>query len=247
MFGGVRGEFASVPLTVRGEDVTDLRIVTSRGTTISGRVVFEGASARPSTSELRVFALPPGLAGGGWFSAGSSVYDFPPDGAVASDGTFQLAGASGRVQLDAGGGDWLVKSITLDGREITGEVMDLTGANAVSGIVITLTDELATVAGVLRGQDGQPVRNYTVILLPRDSIDPAAASRWIRTVRSDGNGRFQVARVLPGRYVAAAVEYIEQAQQFAPEFQRVWRRGARELLVVEGQALTLDLTLTPGI
>jgi hypothetical protein len=43
------------------------------------------------------------------------------------------------------------------------------------------------------------------------------------------------------------VEYIEQAQQFAPEFQRVWRRGARELLVVEGQALTLDLTLTPGI
>jgi hypothetical protein len=150
MFGGVRGESVSVPLTVWGEDVTDLRIVTSRGTTISGRVVFEGASARPSTSELRVFALPPGLAGGGWFSAGSSVYDFPPDGAVASDGTFQLAGASGRVQLDAGGGDWLVKSITLDGREITGEVMDLTGANAVSVIVITLTDELATVAGVLR-------------------------------------------------------------------------------------------------
>ena len=236
----------SVPLTVRGEDVTDLRIVTSRGATISGRVVFEGASARPPTSEQRVFALPPGLAGGGWFSTGSSVYDFPPDGAVASDGTFQLAGASGRVQLDAGGGDWIVKSITLNGREITGEVMDVTGANAVSGIVITLTDKVTSVAGMVRGQDGQPVPNYMVILLPRDSMDPAAASRWIHTTRSDGNGRFQVRRVLPGRYVAAAVEYIEPGQEFAPEFQQLWRRGARELAVVDGQALTLDLTPTPA-
>jgi hypothetical protein len=178
---------------------------------------------------------------------GSSVYDFPPDGAVASDGTFQIAGASGRVQLDAGGGDWIVKSITLDGREIIGEVMDLTGANAVSGIVITLTDNVASVAGVVRGQDGQLVRNCTVILLPRDSIDPAAASRWIHTAQSDGSGRYQVRMVLPGRYVAAAVEYIEPGQQFAPEFQRLWRRGARELVVVEGQALALDLTLTTDI
>ena len=246
MFGGVRGESVSVPLTVSGEDVTDLRIVTSRGATISGRVVFEGASARPAASEQRVFALPPGLAGGGWFSMGSSVYDFPPDGVVASDGTFQLAGASGRVQLDAGGGEWIVKSITLDGREIIGEVMDLTGANAVSGIVITLTDKAASVAGVVRGQDGQPVRNYMVILLPRDSIDPAAASRWIHTAQSDGNGRYQVRSLLPGRYVAAAVEYIEPGQQTAPEFQQLWRRGARELVVVEGQALTLDLTPTPA-
>jgi hypothetical protein len=49
--------------------------------------------------------------------------------------------------------------------------------------------------------------------------------------------------VLPGRYVAAAVEYLEQGRQFAPEFQQLLRRGARELVVGEGQALTLDLTL----
>jgi len=245
-FGGVRGESIALPLTVRGEDVTDLRIVTSRGATISGRLVIEGTSPRPPTGEMRVFALPPGLAGGGWFAGGSSVYDFPPDGAVAADGTFQIAGALGRVQLDAGGGDWIVKSITQDGRDITGEVMDLTATTAVSGIVITLTDKVASVAGVVRGRDGQPVRNYTVILLPRESIEPAAASRWIRTARTDGSGRFQVRRVLSGRYVAATVEYLEQGQQFAPEFQQLLRRGARELVVSEGQALTLDLTLTPG-
>jgi hypothetical protein len=157
---------------------------------------------------------------------------------------FQIVGAMGRVQLDAGGGDWIVKSITRDGRDITGEIMDLTGVSAVSGIEMTLTDKGASVAGVVRGRDGQALPHYTVILLPRDALDPAAASRWIRTARTDGNGRFEVRRVLPGRYVAAAVEFIEQGQQFAPEFQQVLRRGARELVVSEGQALTLDLTLT---
>lgn len=241
-FGGVRGESVSVPLTVNGADIADMRIVTSRGATISGRLVIEGTSPRPPTGEMRVFALPPGLAGGGWAAGGSSVYDFPPDGTVAADGTFQIAGALGRVQLDAGGGDWMVKSITQDGRDITGEVMDLTATTAVSGVVITLTDKVAGVSGVVRGRDGQPVRNYTVILLPRDSIEPAAASRWIRTARTDADGRFEIRRVLPGRYVAGAVEYVERGQQLAPDFQQRIRRGARELTVVEGQTLTLDLT-----
>lgn len=247
MFGGVRGQSTSVPLTVRGEDVTDLRIVTSRGATISGRVVFEGASPPPPTSEQRVFALPPGLAGGGFAFAGSSIYDFPPNGGVAADGSFQLRGASGRVQLDAGGGDWIVKSISVDGRDITAEVMDLTGTNAVSGVVITLTDKMSSVTGLVRGRDGQPVRNYVVVLLPRDSIEPAVASRWIRTARAESNGRFQLQRILPGRYVAAAVDHIEPGQQYAPEYQQLLRRRARELTVGEDQALTLDLTLTPDI
>jgi hypothetical protein len=247
MFGGVRGQSGSVPLTVRGEDVTDLRIVTSRGATIGGRVVFEGTATRPSSDDMRVFALPPGLAGGGFAFAGSSIYDFPPNGGIAADGTFRLAGASGHVQLDAGGGDWIVKSITVDGRDVTAEVMDLTGTSAVSGVVITLTDKTSSVTGQVRGRDSQPLRNYVVVLLPRDSMEPAVASRWIRTARAGTNGRFQLPRILPGRYVAAAVDYIEPGQQYAPEFQQRMRRGARELTIGEGQTLTLDLTLTPDI
>ena len=243
-FGGVRGESVSLPLTVKGEDVTDRRIVTSRGATISGRVVFEETSAPPPTDEMRVFALPPGLAGGGWFSMGSSVYDFPPDGVVAADGTFQIAGVLGRVQLDAGGGDWMVKAITLDGRDVTGEVMDVIGTNALSGVVITLTDRVSSVTGVVRARDGQLMRNHVVVLLPRAPMDPAASSRWTHTARTDANGRFQIRRALPGRYVAAAVEYIESGQQYAPEFQQFIRRGAREVTVGEGQTVTLDLTLT---
>jgi hypothetical protein len=50
-----------------------------------------------------------------------------------------------------------------------------------------------------------------------------------------------------GRYVAAAVESIEEGRHLAPEFQEQVRRGAREFTIGEGQALTLDLTLTPDL
>ena len=82
---------------------------------------------------------------------------------------------------------------------------------------------------------------------PGDRTQAAAASPRIHTSRSDVDGRFEIRRMRPGRYLAAAVEWIEQGRQFEPEFQQRLRRGARELTVGEGQTLTLDLTLTPDL
>jgi hypothetical protein len=47
--------------------------------------------------------------------------------------------------------------------------------------------------------------------------------------------------------VAAAVESLEQGRQFAPEFQQRLRQGAREFTVREGEAVTVDLRLTPDL
>ena len=235
----VRGEFASVPLIVDGDDVTGLRIATSAGTTISGRVVFDGVSTPPPTSELRVFALPPGLAGGGWVAMGSSVYDFPPEGSVEADGHFQITGASGRVQLDTQTEGWALKSVTLDGRDVTDEALDVTAMSSLSGVEFTLTDKVTAVSGHVRDRDGQLVGNYVVILLPRE-----ATSRRIHVSHSVPDGHFEVRRVRPGRYLAAAVEWMEYGRQFAPEFQQQLRGGAREFSVREGESLMLDLTLT---
>ena len=51
----------------------------------------------------------------------------------------------------------------------------------------------------------------------------------------------------PGRYVATAIESLEQGRQFAPEFQRELRRGAQEFSVREGESVTVDLKLTPDL
>jgi protocatechuate 3,4-dioxygenase beta subunit len=246
-FGGVRGEMASLPVDVSGEDVTGLRMVTGRGTTIGGRVVFETDSTLPSANELRVVALPPGLAGGGFVAVGSSVHDFPPDSSVAADGAFQIAGASGRVQLDVPAPNLVVKSVRLDGRDITNEALDLEGTAAVSGVVVTVTDRVTTVGGRVLDRDGQPVHRYVVVVLPADPTGATEVPRRIHVARPDANGGFEIRRVRPGRYLAAAVEWIEQGGQFAPEFQERLRREARELTVGEGETLTLDVRLTPDL
>jgi hypothetical protein len=151
------------------------------------------------------------------------------------------------VQLDVPAGNLVVKSVTLDGRDITNEVLDLEGTDAVSGVVVTVTDRVTTVAGHVRDRDGQPVRSYVVVVLPAAPPGATDVPRRIHMSRPDANGRFEIRRVRPGRYLAAAVEWIEQGGQFAPEFQERLGREAREFIIGEGETLTLDLRLTPDL
>jgi hypothetical protein len=88
--------------------------------------------------------------------------------------------------------------------------------------------------------------DYVVVIQPAEPKEPPIASRWIRAVRPDKSGRFETRGLRPGRYVATAIETLEQGRQFAPEFQQQLRRGAREFSVGEGESMALDLQLTPG-
>ena len=108
-----------------------------------------------------------------------------------------------------------------------------------------MTDKLTDISGVVTDGRGQALTDYVVVIQPAEAQDPLIVSRWIRTVRPDTNGRYQVRGARPGRYVATAIESLEQGRQFAPEFQQRLRQGAREFTVREGEAVTLDLRLTP--
>ena len=111
-----------------------------------------------------------------------------------------------------------------------------------------MTDRLTQIAGHVTDERGQTVRDYVVVILPAEAKqEPVVAGRWIRTARPDSNGRFETRGMRPGRYVAAAVEDLEQGRHFAPEFQEQLRRSAREFSVREGESVTVDLKLTSGL
>jgi protocatechuate 3,4-dioxygenase beta subunit len=246
--GATGGEFASMPIVVSGSDITGVRIVTGKGALVSGRVVFEGTSSRsgPNGNPLRVFATPadtsrPFLGFGGTDPLTNGVLD--------ESGAFQLSGSSGRVflTLSAGPG-WVLKSITLDGEDITDQALDLTGKQNVSGVVIRMTDRVTQIAGQVADARGQTLKDYVVVILPAEAgQEPVVAARSIRTARPDSNGRFLTRGLRPGRYVATAIEDLEQGRQFAPEFQDQLRRSAREFTLREGDSVTLDLKLTTGL
>jgi hypothetical protein len=177
---------------------------------------------------------------------------FPQDplanGTLEDDGSFQLSGTAGRVFFNVNAPpSWTLKSVTLEGDDIIDTPLDLTGRQSISGLVIRLTDRLTQIAGQVTDAGGKGLRDYIVVVQPQEQKEPIVAARWIRTIRPDSNGRFQMRGLRPGRYVATALETIEQGRQLSPEFQQELRRGAREFSVREGETVTLDLKLTVGL
>lgn len=245
--GASGGEFASIPIAVSGADITGLRIVTGKGATVSGRVVFEGTSPRnnpASLTPLRVFANPVDPLSGPVFMGGDPL----ANGVLDDNGNFQLAASSGRVFLTVTTPpSWVIKSITIDGDDATDQPLELTGKQSIAGVVIRLTDKLTQVSGRVTDGRGQVLRDFVVVILPAEAKEPIIASRWMRTARPDTSGRFESRGLRPGRYVATAIEALEQGRQFAPEFQEQLRRSAREFSVREGESVALDLTLTQGL
>ena len=240
-------EFGSASIVAAGTEITGVRIVTGKGATLSGRVIFEGNSPRRSSGqqELRVFPNPADPSRP--MMVGNIGNDPKTNGTIDESGNFQLAGLSGRVFLIVATTGWVVKSISLDGEDITDEPLELTCKPSIAGVVIRLTDKLTQVSGKVTDARGQPSRECTVLFQPAEVREPVVAARMLRMVRCDSSGSFQTRGMRPGRYVVTAVTSIEQGRQFEPEFQEQLRRASESLNLREGEMLTLDLRLTSGL
>ncbi len=211
--GDGRSEGASVPVSVGGADLLNLRVTTSRGATVAGRVVFEGDSPRTGVVPLRVFAQS-GDPGRIVFNAGSPL----ANGVVADDGAFELAGGTGLVLFRVSAPPaWTLKSVSLEGGDITDTPTDLAGG--LSGLTIVLTDKLTEVSGQVTDARGRALKDYAVVVQPSDPKPAPAMTRYLRVVRPDQDGRFRVRGLPPGAYEATAIESLEQGRQFVPDVQ----------------------------
>jgi hypothetical protein len=244
---GSSGEWASVPVVVGAADITGLQITTGPGATITGRVVYDGTSPRtglPVAARVTAQQADPqrqlALLGG--------TTDPLANGTIDEEGNFKLAGVGGRVFLTAPAPPgWAIKSVSVAGDDITDMPIDMAGKTTMSDVEIVLTDKLTDISGQVTDARGQVLNDYVVVIQPAEQKEPIVASRAIRLVRPDTSGRFQTRGMRPGRYIATAIESIEQGRQFAPEFQQQLRRGAREFTVREGEAIAVDLRLTSDL
>jgi hypothetical protein len=246
----VPGEAASVPIVVAGADIDGLQVTTGPGATITGRLVWEGTSPRTTTSAPAALRVSAAQADPQRQFAMLGAFNNPLDnGTPDDDGNFTLSGVSGRVFFGVQGTapGWVVKSVSLDGEDITDAPLDVTGRTSVPDLRIVLTDKLTNINGQVMDARGAALKDYVVVIQGAEQKEPLIASRSIRVVRPDNTGRFETRGLRPGRYVATALEALEQGRQFSPEFQKELRRGAREFSVTEGQAVTIDLRMTPDL
>jgi len=229
-------ESGAIPLTVGGEDMSNVIIATTKGASVTGRVVYEGGS-RPTTNSIRISAAGTDDTGPMTLVSGAS--------SVTPEGTFEIKGLSGqrvfRVNNIPAG--WVLKAVKVNGTDITDHGMEFKSAEAVTGVEVILTSKLTEVKGAVKaGND--PAMDYTVVIF---SDEPekwrVPTSRHIATGRPNQQGQFQVKNLPAGSYYAIALEYIPQGEWNDPEVLERLKSKATTFSVGEGEVKTIDLKL----
>jgi hypothetical protein len=237
-------EFASIPLSVSGEDISGLTIITTPGISVSGRVLFEGQKSQAvSATNVQVTAAPVSGQQSIMGIAGRAL----GGGRVANDGTFELRGVLGQQMIRLGGAPtgWALKSITLNGEDITDTGYDFKPGNNVTGVVVTLTDRLTDLSGTVHDGKDQPAKDYVLVIFPADEKLWGGQSRYVRTARPNQEGAFSLKGLPPGRYLAVAIDSLENGAQNDPALLGRLRPKAKPFSLAEGQAVSLTLDISP--
>lgn len=240
---GEQAEFGRADVSVAGASVSGVRIVTGRPTTITGRVTFEGQAPRTGgTIPLRVMLQP---SDPNRFQQVFMLGD-AANGTVADDGQFQLSTVPGtaflRVTPLPG---WTLKSVTLDGTDVTDTPIDV-ATDGATDLRVVLTDRLTNISGTVTDGRGQASRDYTVVVVPAQLREGASPQRFLRAIRPDQDGSFRATGLPPGRYMALAVQSLEAGRQFVPEVQAKVRASGRPFTLDEGGSAVVDLRLASG-
>ena len=231
--GNATPEVASMPVTVGNDDLAGVSIATSKGGTIRGTIVADN-NAKVATTNIQVSvqALRP------------APGNFQPRTQVSSAGTFELNGLIGAqvLRVDRLPDGWTVKSIRANGRDITDTALEFRGAGAAT-VQVVLTNRISEVSGAVKA-NGQPVTSASVVLFPEDAAQWVFPSRRVRMVRVDQTGVFRAQSLPPGeRYLAVAVDYLEQGEFQDPLFLERMRGRATAFSLTDGENKNVDLTL----
>jgi 5-hydroxyisourate hydrolase-like protein (transthyretin family) len=234
-------EFASVPVSVSG-DIDNLAITTTPGVAVSGRVVFQGSGAsKPSPRGIQVTASSPVGQRSLMAFAGRAL----GGGRVNPDGTFELRGLAGPQMIRVGGlpAGWTLRSITLEGADITDTPFDFRPGANLTNVIVALTDRLSEISGTVNDSRGMPATDYTVVVFPEDARRCGSQSRYVATTRPNQNGTFSIKGLPPGPYLAAAIPALEIGTESDPSLLEKLRSRAESFSLAEGQTLVIALPL----
>jgi hypothetical protein len=168
----------------------------------------------------------------------------PANGRVNADGTFELKAVVGSTVLSIGTltGDWTLKTVDLNGRNLADDPLEVRHGETLNGVRIVLTNRPTHVRGSLVDEKQQP-SDGTVVIFPEDTSHWREDSRTIRSARPDQHGEFAIKGLPAGKYLIAAVAYVQDGQWFDPEFLAELRPRAERLALAEAESKRIDLTV----
>jgi hypothetical protein len=166
-----------------------------------------------------------------------------PSTRIQRDGSFNIADvAQGTYNVRVYGvpSGTYVKSIRLDGREVTNAGAEITAATAAS-LRIMLSRAVGRASGTIRTDDGKPAVNCSVTLMS----DPYQAGGTSMLTGSDDTGHFTTPPLAPGTYRVYGFEYLEMAQRYDPDFLAQFENRSVRITVKENSEEQVTLRLIP--
>jgi protocatechuate 3,4-dioxygenase beta subunit len=234
------GEIGRMELAVGGDDVDGLTMVTTPGSTVSGTVVSDTGDPldfRPQQLQVVARMANPEaqpLGGGGGTARFSDAFAFEIRN-ISDARLFRISGPQG----------WTLKSVMLDGQDITDVPMEFPPGQAVAGVQVVLTKRVSSLSGLVADRRGNPVLDATVVVFPADESLWGYQSRFIRAARPDQEGRYRIPSVPPlDAYLVVALQGLEDGQAGDPEFLATVRDLAERFSLGEGEAKAVDVALT---
>ena len=232
-------EMAIVPISIGNADVDNMTVVTSLGVTISGHIVYEqGPPAAPaSSSTMRVMAVmlnPDDTAG----------IPSPPPATIAEDASFTLKGLMGEYGLRVAVPNQYMKSVTVNGQDITDVPHEFKSSDRVT---ITVTSRVSTLEGNVTDIGDAQMTDAGIILFADDKSSWRFTSFWTRRTGVEPNGHFRITGLMPGKYYAAAIPRQRLTLQGGPEaataFFEQLAKEATSIVIGADEQRTIDLRL----
>jgi hypothetical protein len=260
-FGGPAPEgakdalFGTTDITVANSDVGGVSLQLTTGLQAIGRLEFESVPGRsvPTADQMATLTVTLTAVDGRPISAVSSgvpidLMDGTGDHPNA-EGEFRTRGYSpGKYFLSiSGDAGWQIKAATLGGRDVLDAPLELRDRDA-EGILVTLTDHLASVSGTVMATGDTDLSETSVYLFPSNYakwIADGMNARRARTARASRTGTYALANVPAGEYLMAAIEGPSEGDMQDPAFIETLSRGASRVVVTTTDKV-INLTTARG-
>ena len=236
---GRPGWWVAQHLTVAGSDMPDLVIAARPALRVEGRLEFRGSTASPPPVPVNLintgvaFETPNG-------EPGRIMAQMPKQ-----DRTFSTIAAGSRfIARPYERGGWFVKSVTLDGKDITDRPFDL-DADA-TNIVVTYSDRASRVTGVVKDARGAVAAMAVVLAFPADPerwTGYGTNPRTLKSVNVSRAGEYTLEALPPGDYCLVAIDDADADGWTDPKTLEALARQATKLTIGNEEAKAVDLTM----
>lgn len=237
---------AETTVGVGETDVTGVALMMTPGAHVAGRLEFVGTASPPTEEVLKQLQVSLAPVNG-------SMGLGPMQNKVTAAGEFKTASyPPGKYVVNVSPAPinaWMVKSMTMAGRDVTNDAIELKSTD-VTDLVITFTNELSSVGGSIKEPASGGFDGVSVVFVPADYkrwLAGGGLQRRPPIVAPGPKGNFNIARVAPGDYLIIAVDNgVLDATQAADFYDRLAQRATR-ISVADGEKKTVSLDVVTVI